>query len=161
MTSDDDDDGPCQQNEGSHFSVAPSSHTWPRHTLLKPKMKEITIYKISHWTLWPDFAIVVFLASEGHELNLHLRAFFSPDIPHIPKVRAYQLVSKRKKTDNETNRKRSATLVLIQPMNRSMVTRNSDSLRNYRRRRELLKGSTKQRESDKNREHKHATTIEI
>jgi hypothetical protein len=28
-------------------------------------MKEIAIYKLLYWTLWPAFAIFVFLASEG------------------------------------------------------------------------------------------------
>jgi hypothetical protein len=54
---DDVDDGLRQQNEGGHTANA--------NTLLVPKMKEIAIYKLPHWTLWPAFAIFVFLASEG------------------------------------------------------------------------------------------------
>jgi hypothetical protein len=51
--------------KGATFQChAPPTHA-NAHTLLVPKMKEITIYNIPHWTLWPAFVIFVFLATEG------------------------------------------------------------------------------------------------
>ena len=63
----DDDDGTPSSAKGREplFSVVLLAHTANAHTLSVPKTKEITTYKIPYRTLWPAFAILVFLGSEG------------------------------------------------------------------------------------------------
>jgi hypothetical protein len=50
---------------GPLFSVVLLAHMANAHTLLVPKIRKITIYKLPRWTLCPTFAFYVFLASEG------------------------------------------------------------------------------------------------